>query len=164
MPPVTPSATRLMPLLVERGRCAVDLFDRFRDHFLLRDRRLLVIADLDARNRSGEELAGAGARGDDEFERIRELAAIDHENVLTMLSASPCIRRRRARSAMTMHRSRSTAAVTSSLTTTKSYSEYAATSSRATCRRRCISGSLSLLRPRSRCSRIANDGGITNTV
>src|SRR5262245_11827204 len=123
MPPVTPSATRLMRLLFRGDGVGLDLLDRPGDDFLLSDRRLLVIGDVDARRRSVEELAGAGAGGDDELERIRELAAIDHENVLTIPSASPCIRSRRARSARTMPCSRSTAAVTSSLTTTKSYSE-----------------------------------------
>src|SRR5262252_865555 len=123
MPPVTPSATRLMRLLAGGDGLGLDLLDRPGDDFLLRDRRLLVIGDIHARRRSVEQLARTSAGGDDELERIRELAAIDHENVLTMRSASLCIRRRRARSAMTMLRSRSTAAVTSSLTTTKSYSE-----------------------------------------
>src|SRR6476620_8430455 len=163
MPPVMPSAIRLIALLVAaRRRRGLDLLDGPGDHLALGDGGLLVFADLDARRRSGEELARTRTGGDHELEPIVELGAIVHENVLTMSSAAPCIRCRRARSAMTMQRSRSTAAATSSLTTTKSYSEKASTSSRATCSRRWISGSLSLLRPRSRCSRIANDGGITN--
>src|SRR3954452_16638669 len=137
MPPVTPSATRLIALLVAARRgVGVDLLDRLGDHLALRDGGLLVFADIDARRRPGEQLPRARAGSDDELERILELGAVDHENVLTMSSASSCMRRSRARSAMTMLRSRSTAAVTSSLTTTKSYSENAATSSRATCRRR----------------------------
>src|SRR3954447_325934 len=165
MPPVTPSATRLIALLVAAGRRSrLDFLDRPGDHLALGDGGLLVFAHVDAGRRSGEQLPRPGPGRDDELESILELGGIAHENVLTISSAAPRIRCRRARAAMTMLRSRSTAAVTSSLTTTKSYSENAATSSRATCRRRWISGSLSLLRPRSRCSRIANDGRITNTV
>src|SRR3954452_23351700 len=142
----------------------LNLFDGLGHHFLRRDSGLLVVAHLDARRRSGQQLPGAGAGGDDELERVGELGTVNHENVLTMVSASACIRCSRARSLTTMPRRRSTAAATSSLMTTKSYSVYAATSSRATCSRRWIAASLSLLRPRSRCSRTANDGGMTNTV
>src|SRR5690348_3764802 len=100
MPPVTPSATRAIGgsgkgRTVGRGssirridhqRSALladaifpgDLLHRPGDDFGLRDRRLLVIADLDARRRSGEELARARARGDHEFERVLKLGAINH--------------------------------------------------------------------------------------
>src|SRR5689334_8889069 len=136
MPPVTPSATSAMDLLHRRRRrLGLDLLDRAGGDLLLRDGRLLVLADRDPRRRAGQQLPRPRPGGHDEFEGVRELAAIDHENVLTIVSASPCIRCRRARSAMTMLRSRSTAPVTSSLTTTKSYSEKAATSARATCSR-----------------------------
>src|SRR5712691_8469044 len=139
MPPVTPSAMSAMIIgewvnwrvgelnhqvtnSLSHQFLLLDLFYGLRDHFLLRDRRLLVLADRDAGRRPGEELARAGAGGDDEFERILELAAVNHENVLTMRSASPRIRGRRARSAMIILWRRSTAAARSSLTTTKSYS------------------------------------------
>jgi len=46
-----------------------------------------AIADRDARRRSGQQLAGAGARGDDELERVGKLGAVNHQNVLTMVSA-----------------------------------------------------------------------------
>ena len=62
------------------------------DDFLLRDGRLFVVGDLDPRRRSGAQLTRARARRDDELERIRELGTVDHENVLTIPSASPCIR------------------------------------------------------------------------
>src|SRR5438552_18590744 len=99
MPPVTPRAIRDIELVSWRvGEFAivnhqftssrilrlrvVDLFDRLRHDLALRDDGLLVVADLHARGRSGQELAGAGASHDDELERILELAAIDHEKVL----------------------------------------------------------------------------------
>ena len=94
--------------------------------------RLLVIAGVDARRGAGEQLARAGAGGDDELERVGQLRCGQSWNVLTMLSASGRMCASRARSASTMPRSRSTAAVSSSLTTTKSYSPNAATSCRAT--------------------------------
>src|SRR3954447_6358499 len=131
MPPVTPSATRLIALLVAAGRRSrLDFLDRPGDHLALGDGGLLVFAHVDAGRRSGEQLPRPGPGRDDELESILELGGIAHENVLTISSAAPRFRCRRARSAMTMLRSRSTAAVTSSLTTTKSYSENAATSSR----------------------------------
>src|SRR5438067_8436659 len=135
MPPVTPSAINIAAPSLRR-LVVLDLLDGRGDDLGLRERRLLVLAGRHARRGSGEQLARARAGGDDELEGIRELASVDHENVLTMSCASSRIRCRRARSATTMLRRRSTAAVTSSFTTTKSYSENAATSSRATCRRR----------------------------
>src|SRR5437660_364928 len=150
-----------MPRLLDDPILLLDLLNLSGHHFGLRDRRLLVLADHHARRRSSDQLPGTGAGGDDELERIGELAAINHgvrapfKNELTIVSADGCIRSRRERSATTMLRSRSTADVSSSLTTTKSYSANAATSSRATCSRRWISVSLSLLRPRSRCSSTA---------
>src|SRR5581483_1691910 len=181
MPPLTPRPTSAManrgtgnrgsgngndqtPRLLGDPGLPLDLLDGARQHFLLRHRRLLVQADLDARHRAGEQLSRASASRDDEFEAVGDLGLFAHANVLTIRSASGRMRPRRARSAMTMLRSRSTAAVSSSLTTTYSYSVNDATSSRATCSRRWIAASASLLRPRSRCSRMANDGGITNTV
>src|SRR5438132_9336189 len=56
----------------------VDLLHLFGDHFLLRDRGLLVFARGDARHRSRHQLTRAGAGSDDEFERVRELASVDH--------------------------------------------------------------------------------------
>src|SRR5262249_38827494 len=121
---------------------SLDLLDLPGQDFRLRHRRLLVLADRHARHRSREELPGPRAGGGDELERIGQLAAIDHgvrvpfQTELTMVAADGCIRSRRARSAMTMLRSRSIAEASSSLTTTKSYSVNAVTSSRATCSRR----------------------------
>src|SRR4029453_14319198 len=91
----------------------LDLFNGLRNHFMLCDGRLLVLADFDARRRTGEELPGAGAGSDNEFERIRELAAVNHVKVLIIVSAPGRIRSSRARSATTMLRRRSTAAVNS---------------------------------------------------
>src|SRR5262245_16594614 len=107
MPPVTPRATSAMTS-VGVGRFGGNLFDRLGHHFALRDGGLLVVADFDAGRRSGQELAGAGAGRDDELERILELAAVNHEKVLLIVSASTRIRSSRTRSAMTMPRSRST--------------------------------------------------------
>src|SRR5713226_5800981 len=78
MPPVTPSAMRLMlygPLV--RLRFRLELLDPVGDDFLLRDRGLLVLADGDARRRSGEELTRARAGGDHELERVGQLASIN---------------------------------------------------------------------------------------
>src|SRR5262245_22973139 len=194
MPPVTPSAINMaisgdgvIESLDRRTLLLDDLLYGLRHDFLLRDGRLLVHADLHSGRGAREQLARARAGGDDEFERVRELAAVNHSgsfcgrprraarpelrvpcglrytNVLTMVSASARIRCSRARSAVKIPCNRSAAASSSSLTTTKSYSLNAATSSRATCRRRWIASSLSLLRRRSRSSRTANDGGRTNT-
>ena len=68
--------------------CVLDLLHLLRDDFTLRDGGLLVIADVDARRRSGKQLARARAGGDHEFERVGQLAAVNHVNVLTMFSAS----------------------------------------------------------------------------
>src|SRR6266511_2766759 len=110
----------------------LDLLDHLRDHFLLCHCRLLVLADRDARGGSREQLTRARPGSDDEFERVVQLGTVNHANVLTIISAGARIRCSRARVAMTMLRNRSTAPVSSSLTTTNSYSEKAATSSRAT--------------------------------
>src|SRR5207249_7435846 len=55
-----------------------DLLYDLRYDFLLRDSGLLVLAHNDARGRPGHQLAGPRARGDDELERIGQLAAINH--------------------------------------------------------------------------------------
>src|SRR6187455_3860871 len=116
MPPVTPSAISISSLT--RFLVGLQLFHRLGDHFTLRDGCLLVLADLDSRSRSGKELPGAGAGGDDEFERVGEFATVNHVKVLIIVSAPGRIRSSRARSATTMLRRRSTAAVNSSFTTT----------------------------------------------
>src|SRR5207249_7627666 len=102
-------------------------FDSPRNHFALRDGGFLLVAHRHAGNRPREQLSRALTGRDDELERVGEFAAVNHKNVLTMVSAVWHARGRRARSAMTIPRSRSTAAVSSSLTMTKSYSENAAT-------------------------------------
>src|SRR5207249_11043958 len=78
--------SRLIP------RIGLDLLHVPRDHFLLRNRRLLVLADGDARRRSLQELARPCTGGDHEFERIGKFAAINHEKVLTMVSTAPHMR------------------------------------------------------------------------
>src|SRR4249919_1451511 len=124
MPPVTPRATRAMTV----GEFAswwigdsshhvtnsfslrfvpLDHLHLFGDDFLLRDGGLLVFTDDDARRGSGEELPGARAGGDDEFEGVGKLGTVNHENVLTMVSDSICMRCSRARSATTIPRRRS---------------------------------------------------------
>src|SRR5215471_1670412 len=63
MPPVTPSAMSDMAMTDQllRLECLVrDLLDLFRDDFLLGDGSLLVLADGDARRRSGKQLPGTG--------------------------------------------------------------------------------------------------------
>src|SRR5207244_1907481 len=99
----------------------LDLRHSLRDDFLLSHRRLFVLACLDARRRACEQLARAGARGDDEFERVRQLRSINHMNVLLMVSATSRIRFNRARSASTIAWSSSTVDESSSLITMKSY-------------------------------------------
>src|SRR5437762_13749192 len=98
----------------------VHLLHCLRHHFLLRDRCRLVLAGGDAWRRSVEQLPRPRAGRHDELERVAKSGAINHEKVLTMVSASSRIRSSAARSAMTMLRSRSTALVSSSFTTTYS--------------------------------------------
>src|SRR5712671_5402926 len=105
MPPVTPRATSIGSIT---RFLFLNLLHRVGDHFLLGHRRFLVIADGDARHRPGEQLAGAGARGDDELERVGQFASINHGNVLTMSVATPIMRLSRARSARTIPCNRST--------------------------------------------------------
>src|SRR2546425_11560723 len=120
MPPVTPRAISIWYSITRfpGPRLRLDLFHLFRHDFLLRHRRLLVIPDRDARRGAGHELARARAGSDDELERIRQLGTINHENLLTMFSTSARMDLSRARSATTILRNRSTAAVKSSLMTT----------------------------------------------
>src|SRR5258707_781812 len=92
-----------------------DLFYSLRHDFLLGDGGLLVIADGHAGRRTGHQLPRASTGGHHELEGVWKLGAVNHTNVLKIPSASPCIHLSRARSARTIPRNRSTAAVSSSL-------------------------------------------------
>src|SRR2546427_8475642 len=95
IPPVTPSAinatalldwpiTRLPNYSITRlldcpgFRLGLDLLDLLGDDLALGDGRLLVLADLDARHRAGEELTRAGARRDHELEGIGKFCPVNH--------------------------------------------------------------------------------------
>src|SRR5438105_8465258 len=56
----------------------LDLLDLLRDDLALGDGRLLVLADIDARHGSGEELTRAGAGRDDELEGIGKFCPVNH--------------------------------------------------------------------------------------
>src|SRR4029079_6761073 len=59
-----------------------DLLDLLGDDLALRNRRLLVLADLDARLRAIEQLTGPGTGGHDKLERVGKFAAVNHMNSL----------------------------------------------------------------------------------
>src|SRR4051812_21134675 len=100
----------------------VEFLDRPGQHFLGRNGRLLPSGRFNARTRARHELPRPGAGGDDEFESVGHLAGIGHWNVPTIDCAWAVMRDNRDREDNTMLRSRSTAAVSSSLTTTNWYS------------------------------------------
>src|SRR5690349_7310069 len=87
--------------------------DRAGHDLLLRNGRFLLSALLDSRRRTGQQLPGARAGRDDEFEGIGQLALVDHLNVLTICCADCFMRFSRDRSPMTIARNRSTALVNS---------------------------------------------------
>ena len=113
MPPVTPSAMSMV--ISFRTVAAARARSIFSTCLVMTScwatRRLLVLADRDARRRSGQELAGAGAGGHDESNELGSLLRSIIESLLlssctvvsecpvkrrAMACASPSIRVRRA--------------------------------------------------------------------
>src|SRR5439155_4629459 len=77
--------TRLPNYSLTRFVVGFDFLDVPAGDFLQRDGRLLVIAGLDARRRSCEQLTRARAGGHDELEAILDLGLFNHETASILL-------------------------------------------------------------------------------